>query len=419
MSSPVVHTVSLVLPAADYTEAGRHQATAKHWAKHSLPNLLNNHLERLHPGDEIVYIEKVTIEIADYPWNLTDAEWQSTIAAAIQKEQPAPDTLALIVQQWLFYLQHGCFEKAALLTDRKTIEEYLLSHTVQLPAILLRAISNGVSLPALQRLFYQHAAALATLFTAVLLDLPEADVVQAYGVIRQRLKTDPAATYTLLSKLAVTNRAVAAKEKTKLLETLLGPESSKAADGERMNKEEAEQAASGHKEDAVTDVFIECPSAGLVLLFPYIKRFFENGQLLKDDAFVDEVAQIRAVQALHFLATGASTGDEAALVLPKLLCGIELSTYIELEGELPASLQTEGNELLQAVIDHWKVLQHTSVEGFRETFLQRQGKLIKKGNSYTLQVEESGVDILLNSIPWGFRSYRLPWMSYHLITEWY
>lgn len=419
MKDHVVHTVSLVLPATDYTEAGRHQATAKHWAKHSLPALLNHHLERLQPGDDILYIERVTIGIADYPWNLTDAEWQSAIAAAIQKGQPAPHTLALIVQQWLFYLQHGCFEKAALLTDRKAIEEYLLSHAAQLPAILSRIISNGISLPALQRLFHQHTAALATFFIEVLLNVPATDAAQAYGVILQQLKTDPTAIYTLLSKLAVTNTALPAKEKARLLEALLRPESSKAVDAVPANRQEPEQATPDRKEDPVTDIFIECPCAGLVLLFPYIKRFFENSQLIQDDAFVNEAAQIRAVQALYFLATGASAGDEAALVLPKLLCGVELSTYIEWEEELPASLQAEGHELLQAVIDHWKVLQHTSVEGFRETFLQRSGKLIKKGDTYTLQVEESGVDILLSSIPWGFRNYRLPWMPYHLITEWY
>lgn len=419
MSDHVVHTVSLVLPATDYTEAGRHQATAKHWAKHSLPDLLNNHLEQLYPGDDILYIEKVTIEIADFPWNLTDAEWQSTIAAAIQKEQPAANTLALIIQQWLFYLQHGCFEKAALLTDRKAIEAYLLSHTAQWPAILLRAINKGISLPALQRLLNQHTAALATLFIEVLLNVPAADAVQAYGIILQQLKTAPTATHTLLSKLAITNQALPAKEKARLLETLLRPESSAPADAVPANKEEPEQTTPDRQEDPVTDTFIECPCAGLVLLFPYIKRFFENGQLIKDDAFVEGAAQIRAVQALYFLATGASTGDEASLVLPKLLCGMELSTYIEWEEELPASLQTEGHELLEAVIDHWKVLQHTSVEGFRETFLQRPGKLIKKGDTYTLQVEESGVDILLNSIPWGFRNYRLPWMPCNLITEWY
>ena len=66
-----------------------------------------------------------------------------------------------------------------------------------------------------------------------------------------------------------------------------------------------------------------------------------------------------------------------------------------------------------------KILQNTSIGGFREAFLLRKGKLKFEPNQIIIIVEESGVDILLNKIPWGFRYFKLPWQAKTYITEWY
>jgi len=409
-----------VLPATDYTEAGKHQAAARHWSKHTLPGLLSDRLDQLHSGDDIVYIEKITIDISDFPWNMTDAAWRSTIADAIGTVQSSPDSLALIVQQWLFYLQHGCFEKTAILNNSKAIEQYLLSHRDKLPVAALQQPGRSLSLPLLQRLFYQHTKELAAIVIGQVFQLDNKNVPEVYTIILQQLKADPDATFALLSKIVAATMARRTKEKERLLDLLIRPDTNKKNTAATSSKND--RTISEKREDnqlPTANLPIDCPLAGLVLLFPYIKLFLENSGLVKDDAFVDEAAQHQAVQVLYYLATGQSLPTEESLILPKLLCGIELSVYISFEEELPLALQTEAHELLQAVIGHWQVLQHTSVDGFRETFLQRDGKLVWKGESYVLQVAESGVDILLNSIPWGFRNYRLPWMPYSFITEWY
>jgi hypothetical protein len=172
------------------------------------------------------------------------------------------------------------------------------------------------------------------------------------------------------------------------------------------------------KEIIGTDVFLNCPNAGLVILLPFIKRFFENIGLVNDDEFIDEISKIKGLQALHFLATGSEVENEQDLLLPKILCGFEIEEFVEFNSNLHENTKNEANELLKSVIVHWQILQNTSVEALRETFLQRNGSL-KIVSSFLLRVSNSGVDVLLDSIPWGFRNFKLPWMQKSIITEWH
>ncbi|HLO95924.1 MAG TPA: contractile injection system tape measure protein, partial [Burkholderiaceae bacterium] len=67
---------------------------------------------------------------------------------------------------------------------------------------------------------------------------------------------------------------------------------------------------------------------------------------------------------------------------------------------------------------------HTSVAGLREAFLQRQGRLAKDKPradappAWRLRVEKRGLDVLLDRLPWGFSTVRLPWMEGVLHVEW-
>ena len=74
--------------------------------------------------------------------------------------------------------------------------------------------------------------------------------------------------------------------------------------------------------------------------------------------------------------------------------------------------------MLQAVITHWKILKHTSISGLRESFLKRDGILRKKETGWLLQVERKTLDVLLDSIPWGFSTVLLPWNPQPLFVEW-
>ncbi|MDT7828240.1 contractile injection system tape measure protein [Pricia sp. S334] len=169
-------------------------------------------------------------------------------------------------------------------------------------------------------------------------------------------------------------------------------------------------------DDLVVPQFLS--HAGMVLLHPLLKRFFEKLGLLEDTGFKDFERQCRAVLLLHDLAGGGEKTADYALVLPKFLCGMPVNLPIDHTLRLTAFEKDEGTQLLQAVIDHWGVLGNTSPDGLREGFLQREGKLIREAAGWKLFVEQKALDVLLDRLPWNLGLVKLPWMKELLYVEW-
>jgi hypothetical protein len=161
-------------------------------------------------------------------------------------------------------------------------------------------------------------------------------------------------------------------------------------------------------------------NAGIVLLHPYLKTFFTAAGLLNGDDFKDEYCRQKAVHLLQYAATGQQHLPEYMMVLNKILCGIPEAIHINRFIELTAEEMEMTNELLQAVINNWAVLGNTSAAALQETFLQRKAKLVFNDAAahWQLQVERTGIDVLLDKIPWGFAYIKLPWMPQALATEW-
>ena len=92
-------------------------------------------------------------------------------------------------------------------------------------------------------------------------------------------------------------------------------------------------------------------------------------------SFLDELARSRAIYLLQYLATGRWDAPEHALTLNKLLCGMPLSDsplFVSPPGDDELDL---ARELLAVVTQRWGKLKNTSIDGLRETFLQREGRL--------------------------------------------
>jgi hypothetical protein len=166
--------------------------------------------------------------------------------------------------------------------------------------------------------------------------------------------------------------------------------------------------------DAREGIYIE--NAGLVILHPFLPRFFEALDITAGDKLLEPE---RALGLLHFLATGQPLAPEYELVLPKILCNVPLKTPVAFDPALTAEEKEEASALLQAVIRHWEVLRNTSSDGLRGTFFIRPGKLSLRDNGdWLLQVESNSFDILLDQLPWGISMIRLPWMDKMLYVEW-
>ena len=158
--------------------------------------------------------------------------------------------------------------------------------------------------------------------------------------------------------------------------------------------------------------------AGIVLLALFLKPFFTNLQLLHNGEWKDKDAQYKAIHLLKYLSTGRQKIREYDLTLEKVICGVAIEEPIPIEITLSEAEITEAESLLSSVIEHWKALKNTSVNGLREAFLKRDGLLKKRENNWLLQVERKTLDVLIDSIPWGYSTITFSWNAYFLFVEW-
>jgi hypothetical protein len=161
-------------------------------------------------------------------------------------------------------------------------------------------------------------------------------------------------------------------------------------------------------------------NAGLVLLHPFLSRFFETTQVKEPGNPTLLAARLpRAAALLHTLATGDDDVHELHIDFIKVLLGLALDAPLPVaQGLLVASDHAEVEALLSAVIDHWRALGTTSIRGLRGSFLQRNGLVREDDQGIRLQVEAAPFDMLLGRLPWGISTIKLPWMKRLLFTEW-
>jgi hypothetical protein len=159
-------------------------------------------------------------------------------------------------------------------------------------------------------------------------------------------------------------------------------------------------------------------NAGLVLAANYFPAFFKELQLLEEGRFISSHHQNKAVFLLHYLCTGEETSPEYTLSLNKILCGMALDEPLAFPVPFSETEKSECNELLSEIISNWQKLGNSSIDGLRESFLNRDGILSFENNSWKLTIERKGYDVLLDSIPWSFKHIKLNWMDNLIVTEW-
>ena len=160
--------------------------------------------------------------------------------------------------------------------------------------------------------------------------------------------------------------------------------------------------------------------AGLILLHPFLPRFFEStGVKEETKVTLSPFVLARAAALLHFLATGEDGVFEYDIAFIKVLLGVDPETSLCVsEGLLASTDKVEAERLLGAAITHWAALKNTSIAGFRRSFLQRPALLREEDDGWRLQVERQSFDMLLEHLPWSISVIKLPWMQQPLYTEW-
>ena len=163
-------------------------------------------------------------------------------------------------------------------------------------------------------------------------------------------------------------------------------------------------------------IYVE--NSGIIILGPYIALLFERLGLIENQKFKSDDAAQKGIHILQYAITGKEYEEEQLLILNKIVCGVDIHTPVAREVPLLQEEKELVNSLLKAIISSWSVLKNTTVEGLRETFLCRGGRLTIEEDSYVLTVEQKPFDMLLDQIPWSITKLKLTWMKKMLEVLW-
>lgn len=170
------------------------------------------------------------------------------------------------------------------------------------------------------------------------------------------------------------------------------------------------------KEDKMQRVVVS--NAGLVLFSSFFPTLFSKLQLTVNNAFTNIDAQYKAIYVLQYLVCGDRRYEEHELVLNKLICGFDL--YKPLPGDI---FLTDDDKLvvsgmLNFFLSQWEQMQNTSIEGFRASFLARDGYVYAGDNGWVLKIENRPYDVLLQTFPWPYSTVKYTWMKDIIFVEW-
>lgn len=167
------------------------------------------------------------------------------------------------------------------------------------------------------------------------------------------------------------------------------------------------------EEQEALDMSYYIDDAGLILLHPFLPNLLQELELVRNGQI--EVVE-EAASVVYSLAWGESPQAEWQLVMPKLLLGLPPVQLVEVREVTPAQLKM-GEEMIMAAIGHWSVLGSTSVAGFRESFLQRAGRVDRTQDGWSVLLEQRPYDMLMEQLPWQIGFIKLPWMNEVIRTQ--
>ena len=160
------------------------------------------------------------------------------------------------------------------------------------------------------------------------------------------------------------------------------------------------------------------PNSGIVILNAYMPIFLARLNLLEDGKFKTLEGQHRCVYLNNYLATGEWGAKEHDLHLSKVMCGLNPSDVVEVGGTITPEEKNLAESLISSAIAHWPAIGSSSVDGFRQNWLVRDGSLMDRGDEYDLNVQKRAYDILLSRSPFSYSIIKFPWMTKLIYVTW-
>lgn len=158
-------------------------------------------------------------------------------------------------------------------------------------------------------------------------------------------------------------------------------------------------------------------NAGLILIHPFIKTFFEHSDLLNSENQTLTDPELGA-HLLHYIATGQTNAPEYEMIFEKFLCNIPLHQSINRHIKLSRKHKTQAKNVIESVQHNWSPMKKSSAALLQNEFFQRPGKLVVADHDYILTVERKTQDILLEKLAWGIGLVKLPWKEKFMFVNW-
>lgn len=162
-------------------------------------------------------------------------------------------------------------------------------------------------------------------------------------------------------------------------------------------------------------------NAGLILLTPWFPRLFSMLGLLneKGKGFKDLESKKRAVFIIQRVATLEERDYTMMdLIFNRILVGLPLGEPLPDRMHLTNEEMEATDSMLEGVKCNWPQMANTSVKGFQHSFIERKGVLEMQEERMLLTVELRSYDLLLDSLPWGYKLVRFPWLEKRIHVNW-
>lgn len=176
------------------------------------------------------------------------------------------------------------------------------------------------------------------------------------------------------------------------------------------------------KEQTESPDILFISNAGLCLLTAWLPRLLELlGYLDKDKKdFKDTATKIRTVFLLQYLTCSEEKEyRETELAFNRLLVSLPMNIPLPESLALTDEEKQTAESMLAGVKANWQAMNGTSIKGFQNSFIMRTGRLEQQEERWLLTVDNWTLDILLDSVPWGFKQIRLPWLKKYIQVVWH
>ena len=160
---------------------------------------------------------------------------------------------------------------------------------------------------------------------------------------------------------------------------------------------------------------------GIVILTLYLPTFFSRLGIIDENKKITNKSL--ALTSLLYLVSGDIIASEDDLRFLKIIIGSSPDEVIPLT-ELSEEDKQLCESLIEAAISNFSVIGETSIMGFREQFLMREGDINYQidqstGKGYwILEVHKEPYDILLRQSPFVFSVVKHTWLDENVNVKW-